>query len=392
MTRDASGFDASRVQVLEGPEAVRKRAGMYVGSTGERGLHEMVFEVAGLAVNAVLPGRVGYVDVALLPDGGVRVAHDGPGVPFQAVDDTAGPGLEALLTQRCAGAGPLGRHVAAVSHLGPGRLCVANALSSRLTAEARYEGVRRVQEYARGVAVAPPAVAGPATGSGITLAFWPDADVFETAECSFAVLAERFRELAFLNRGLGISLTDSRTPGGSRSARFRFPAGTRDFVAFLDSRAGEPVHPDIVGFEREDRRMAGTMEVALRWCHARDARVRSFANSRPTPEGGTHAEGLRDGVAAAVNAYARKRRPLTGTGTGTGTDTDLGADRIGEGLTAIVSVKLDHPEFLGSTRGLLGSTAVRACVAEAVREHLETWLEEHPEQAAAIVGRMPWGI
>jgi DNA gyrase subunit B len=201
-----------------------------------------------------------------------------------------------------AGAEPGGRHAAAMSLFGIGP-CVTNALSSRLTAEVRREGVRWVQEYARGVAVTPPTAAGPATGSGTTIAFRPDADVFGTAECSFAVLAERFRELAFLNRGLGISLTDGRPPGGSRSVRFRFPGGARDFVAFLDAQAEAPVHPDVIGFEQEEAAMAGAVEVALRWCGSREERVRSFANSQPTPDGGTHAAGFRDGVAAAVNAY-----------------------------------------------------------------------------------------
>ncbi|WP_371094920.1 hypothetical protein [Streptomyces sanglieri] len=274
--------------------------------------------------------------------------------------------------------------------LGP---CVTNALSSHLTAEVRREGVHWVQEYARGVALAPPAAAGTTAGSGTTIAFRPDADIFTTAEFSFAVLEERFRELAFLNRGLSISLTDERPAGHrSRSVRFRFPAGARDFVAFLDTRAPEqaqvheqprePLHPDVIGFEREARRMAGTVEVALRWCGSREERIRCFANSVPTPEGGTHAKGFRDGVAAAVTSYARLRRLLTAA------DPDLGTEQIGVGLTAVVSVKLDRPVFLSATNGVLGGAAVRACVADAVREHLGTWLEEHPEQAAAVVGRI----
>jgi DNA gyrase subunit B len=245
--------------------------------------------------------------------------------------------------------------------------------------------VRWVQEYARGIALTPPTAAGPATGSGTAIAFLPDPDIFGTAQCSFAVLAERFRELAFLNRGLNISLTEELAPGGFRTERFQYPGGARDFVAFLDARAGAPVHPDVIGFEREDPQMAGTVEVALRWCSSREEQVRSYANSSPTPGGGTHAAGFRDGVAAAVNAYARERRLLTAA------DSALGVDRIGEGLTAVVSVRLDRPEFLGSTYGLVGGAAVRACVGESVREHLGRWLEGHPEQAAAIVGRIVQG-
>ncbi|MEU2389699.1 hypothetical protein [Streptomyces sp. NPDC007369] len=260
--------------------------------------------------------------------------------------------------------------------------CVTNALSSRTRAEVRRNGVHWVQEYARGVATTPPTAAGPTTGSGTIIAFWPDTDIFGTAECSFAVLSERFRELAFLNRGLDISITDERSSGGSRSVRHVFPGGARDFVTFLDAQAEAPVHPDVISFEREDPQMAGTVEVALRWGGSREERLRGYANSEPTPEGGTHTAGFRDGVAAALNAHAREWRLLTAT------TPDLSVDQIVEGLTAVVSVKLDRPEFTGSTHGVLGGAAVRAGVANAVQQHLGAWLHEHPEQAAAIVDRI----
>ncbi|MER6449052.1 ATP-binding protein [Streptomyces venezuelae] len=378
MSDEAIKYDASHIQVLTGLEAVRKRPGMYVGSTGERGLHQLVFEVADRAVDEALSGRAGRVDVTLMADGVVRVADNGPGIPFGAAEDTGGPGLEALLTDLSAGAGPGSRRVVTLSLFGL-TPAVTNALSSRLTAEVRREGIRWVQEYACGVAVAPPAVTGPATGSGTSMTFRPDATLFETTECSFAVLAERFEELAFLNRGLDLSLTDERPPGGPQTARFRFPGGVRDFVASIRARAGTVVQTDVIGFEREDPRMAGTMEVALRWCGSREEQVRSFVNSMATPYGGTHEAGLRDGVAAALDAYARARGLLTAAEPG------LGADRVGEGLTAVVSVKLDRPEFVGATRGELDNAPVRACVGEAVREHLGAWLEQNPEQAEAVV-------
>ncbi|WP_371673804.1 ATP-binding protein [Streptomyces sp. NBC_00289] len=378
-------YDAARIEVLEGREAVRKRPGMWVGSTGERGLHHMVFDVVGRAVNQVLAGRGGSVDVTLTPDGGVRVADDGSGGPFEAAGDTGGPGLEALLTSFHAGSGPGDRTIVAVGHFGVG-LFIANALSSRLTAEVRWEGVRRVQEYARGVAVAPPATVGPGTGSGTTITFWPDAEIFETTRCSFAVLAERFRQVAFLNRGLRISLTDERPAGAARAVLFRFPEGVRDFVAALDAEVGgAALHPDIISFEREDPRMAGTMEVALLWSGLRGERTRGFANSQATVEGGTHVDGFRDGVAAAVTAYARERGLLTGA------DPDPEAHGIAGGCTAVVSVKLDRPEFLGATSELLGNKDVRVCVAEAVQDHLSTWFETRPERAAEIVDRIVRG-
>ncbi|MFE9636948.1 ATP-binding protein [Streptomyces sp. NPDC006463] len=381
MSEEATSYDASNIQVLEGWEAVRKRPGMYIGSTSERGLRQMVFEVADRAVNEVLDGRAASVDVTLTPDGGVCVADDGPGIP---IDETgAGPGLESLLTQMQAGTGAGGRHDVTLGFCGVGP-AVVNALSQRMTAEVRCGGVRWVQEYARGVAAAPLTEAGVATGSGTTLAFWPDADIFGAAEFSFDGLEERFRELAFLNQGLEISLTDLRRPDESRSVRFRFPGGARDFVAFLDGHAAVSAPMDTIAFEHEDPRMAGIMEVAFRWCSCPEDRVRSFANSRPTVDG-THAEGFRDGMTAAVTAYAREQGLLTAT------DRDFDADRISKSLTAVVSVKLDRPEFEGSTRGVLGNSEVRDCVGQAVQDHLGRWLKEDPERAAAVIDRIVHG-
>lgn len=383
MSDGTVGREAGRIETLEAPDAVRRRPGMYVGSTGERGVRQMVFEVAGRAVNEVLADRARRVDVTLTRDGGVRVADDGPGVPVEAAGHTRGPGLETLLTRAEFTPDQGDRHTAILAPLGiwPS---VTNALSSRLTAEVRREGTHWVQEYARGVALGPPAARGRATDSGTTLTFWPDTDIFAAREYSFPALEERFRELALLNRGLNISLTDERPasrPGTARAVRFRFDSGARDFVGLLDAEAGTPVHPEVIWFEREDPRMAGTVEVALRWSDSRDERVRSFANSAPTPQGGAHVAGLYDGVAAAVDACARARHPVSEPGPRSG------ARRIGEGLTAVVSVKLDRPEFHGSTRGELGGAAVRAGVEAAVRKRLGTWLEDHPEQADAILRR-----
>jgi DNA gyrase subunit B len=374
-------YDARYIQVLEGLEVVRKRPGMYIGSTGERGLHHLVFEVAGQAVNEVLAGRASSVEVTLLPDGGVRVADDGPGVPFEDAVDGGSPGLEAQLTQLMISAIRVGPRYPALSLRGVG-LAVVNALSTRLLAEVQRQGVRRVQEYARGAAAAPPVNAGPAAGTGTIITFWPDPDIFETTQCSFDALAERFRELAFLNRDLDISLTDERDDSEPQSVRFRSLGGARDMVALLDEQAAGPAHPDIIGFEREDPRMAGMVEVALRWRGSGQEQLRSYANSEPTPGGGTHVVGFHDGVGAALNAYARARGLLTAA------NPDLGTDRIGEGLTAVVSVKLERPEFEGATRGRLGNAAVRDCVRQAVQEDLGSWLEEHPQQAAAVIDRI----
>ncbi|MFF3699474.1 DNA gyrase subunit B [Streptomyces sp. NPDC002221] len=376
--------DASRIRVLAGRESVRKRPGMYIGSTGERGLRNMVFEVTDRAVNEVLAGRASRVDVTLLPDGGVCVTADGPGVPIDQPEGIGGPGLEALLTRMQFGSAPDGRRRVTPGFCGVGPF-VVNALSSRLTVAVQREGVHRVQEYARGVAVTALTEAAPTTsGSGTTITFWPDAEIFTASEFSFDALAERFRELAFLNRDLEISLADQRRPPESPAVRFRFPSGARDFVAFLDGQTPPPGDPDILSFEREDPHMAGTVEVALRWHDTDDQLVRSFANSRPTG-GGTHELGFREGVTAAVNTYVRKHQLRAMT------DPDLDSNGIGAGLTAVVSVKLDHPEFHGATRDILGNAEVRTCVERAVREQLGRWLEGRPERAAAILDRATYG-
>ncbi|WP_241989738.1 MULTISPECIES: ATP-binding protein [unclassified Streptomyces] len=380
MSEEDTGYEASHIQALEGWEAVRKRPGMYVGSTGERGLCQMVFEVVDRAVNEVLAGRAASVDITLTPDGGVRVADDGPGVPADGTEGVAGPGLEALLTRMHIGAGAGGRHDVTLGFcgVGPG---VVNALSRRMTAEVRREGVRWVQEYARGVATTSLTEVRTATGSGTTITFWPDADIFGATEVPFHRLEERFRELAFLNQGLEISLTDLRSLDESHSARLCFRGGTRAFVDFLDGHAAAHTPMETITFEREDPRMAGEMDIAFRWCSCPDERVQSFANSRPTI-GGTHMVGFRDGTAAAVTAYAREQGLLTPA------DPDIGADRIGAGLTAVVSVKLDRPEFEGATRGVLGNSEVRDCVGQAVQNHLGRWLKQSPERAAAVIDQI----
>ncbi|MET7754217.1 DNA gyrase subunit B [Streptomyces sp. NPDC005389] len=385
MSDAADTYDASRIQVIEGLEAIRMRPGMYVGSTSRRGVHHMVFEALSEAVHEVLGRGAGSVDVTLTSDGGVRVADDGPGASFGSAGGEATPGLEARLTQVYAGWElEDGRRTVSPASFRVG-LSTVNALSSRLIAEVRRDGAREIQEYARGVALAPPTPAGPAKGSGTVLEFWPDADIFETTDCSYDVLVECFRAVAHLNRGLSLSLTDERPPGGAVTERFE--GDVRDFVAFLETTAeGGPVHPDILDFEVEDPRMAGTVEVAFRWRDSQDAVVRSFANSGPTPEGGAHVKGFRAGLAAALTAYARGRSLLTAA------DPDLDTGRVGEGLTAVVSVKLDRVEFRGATRTLLGGAEVRSCVEEAVRVHVGTWLERHPEQASAVVRRIVGGV
>ncbi|MFD7584028.1 ATP-binding protein [Kitasatospora sp. NPDC059811] len=378
MSEESKAYDGSKIVVLEGLEAVRKRPGMYIGSVGERGLHDLVFEAAEWALDEILGGTASRVEITLTADGGVRVADDGMGVPVEHAGHSDGPALETRLTVLCWGAQPANRRSLLGGYFGVG-LAVVNALSDRLTAEVRRDGARWVLEYERGVAVATPAHAGPADGSGTAITFRPDAEIFETLEFSFDALAERFRELAFLNRDLDVTLTDDRDPAAPRAVRFRFPGGPRDRIA---EQGAAPLHPDVIGFEREYSEMEGSVEVAFRWCDSREERVASYANSRPTTYGGTHELGFRDGLAAALNAHAREQQLLTPS------DPDLTSAQLGAGLTAVVSVKLDRPEFEGATRERLGSEPVRACVAEAVREHLAAWLRVNPAQATAVLARI----
>ncbi|WP_078879053.1 ATP-binding protein [Streptomyces sp. NRRL B-24720] len=382
MSDAVNPYTAAHIQVLEGREAIRKRPGMYVGSTSERGLHQQVFEVSDWAVNEVLAGRADHVDVVLESDGLVRVAIDGPGIPVEAAGHVGAPCLEELLTRMRAGLRRDGRRFVGVGLFGLGPF-VANALSSRLTAEVRREGVRWVQRYDRGAAAGPPLSEGPTTGTGTVIAFRPDADIFGTAECSFDALAEHFRTLAFLNRGLDISLTDQRPPSGPRSERFLFPEGAKDFVAFIAAQTGTSDETGVFGFEHEDPQIAGSVEVALKWSHTFTGGIQSFANSMPTPGGGSHVVGFREGVAAAINTLARKGQLLT-----TKIGTDLRHDRLCDGLTAVVSVKLDRPEFEGATRGILGNAEVREFVALAVQDHLITWLADDPRLASTVVSRI----
>ncbi|MGW8359048.1 DNA gyrase subunit B [Streptomyces wedmorensis] len=377
MSEESHTYDASMIVVLEGLEAVRKRPGMYIGSVGERGLHHMAFEAAERALNEILGGTASRVEITLTADGGVRIADDGTGLVVGDAGQGDGAPLETRLTELWCGAPPADRRSLVGGYFGVG-LAVVNALSSRLTAEVRRDGARWVLEYEQGVPVGVPARTSPADAVGTVVTFRPDAEIFETLEFSFETLAERFRELAFLNRELDITLTDDRDPAAPRAVRFRFPGGPRDYIA----EQGAPLHPDVIGFERKYSEMEGTVEVALRWCDSREERIASYANSLPTTGGGAHELGFRDGLAAALTGYAREHQLLSPS------DPDFTNTQLGAGLTAVVSVKLDRPEFEGATRDRLGNRPVRACVAEAVREHLTVWLRTNPAQATSVLARI----
>ncbi|MFF1495132.1 ATP-binding protein [Streptomyces sp. NPDC058304] len=360
-----TSYDASCIQVLEGRAAVRKRPGMYVGSTGERGLHRMVYEVVGHALAEALAGHGDTIDVTITADGGVRVVDNGRGIPVEVEEPSGKPGIEAVLTELRA---------CTIHSIG---ICVVNALSSRLEVEVRRDGFRWTQEYERAVPLAPPARHEETTETGTTITFWPDADIFETTEFSFAILSLRFRELASLNKGLALSLTDERDT--THTVRHSYEQGAQDFVSHLNSRNGEPIHPTVIAFVAEDEDITISVEIALQWDTSDSESIHSFANSIRTDEGGTHEVGFWTALPEAFNAYARQEQLLPEA------DDDLTRDAIGRGLTAVISVKLDDPCFEGATRTRLGSTATRTYVQKAVHEHLTAWLNRNPTEAAAII-------
>lgn len=379
-------YDAARITVFEGLEAVRRRPGMYTGSTGVRGLHRMVLGVVEHAVNETVARRSRTVEVTFLAGGGVRIADDGPGVPLDAPADDGGPSLEQRLCHLYAG-----KRVVDRSRLwawsGGTELAVVNALSTRTTAEVCREGVRRVQEFARGTVLGPPVVAGSADRTGTALTFHPDPGIFETVDASAAALGEQLRELAFLYPGLDLTLTDERPADGPGVQRYRHPDGVRDHVtALCAARSGTPPE-HLLAFSLEDPRLAGVLDVALAWRQEDRGQVIGYANGRATPHGGTHLEGFLDGLAGAVTSYTRACGLRSGEAPAIGPEA-MGSEAAGYAVTAVVSVRLDEPEFTGSTLTALGGARVRACVEEAVREHVRGWLEADPERAARAVG--PW--
>ncbi|WP_231978203.1 ATP-binding protein [Streptomyces sp. TLI_053] len=364
-------YDAGMIVVLEGLEAVRARPWMHIGPVDERALHQLVLDAAEPALDEALNGTAGRIGITLTADGGVTVADDGRGHPVGHAGHRDGRALEECLSVLCGGVPFVGRRSPAGSRFAA-ELSVVNALSSHLTAEVRRDGSRWVLEYERGVRVGAPVRTGADGGSGTAISFRPDPGIFGALTLSFDTLADRFRELAFLNRDLDITLTDDRHPGRPRSVRFRYPGGVRDRLA----EQGAPPHPEVLAFERECPDMEGTVEVALCWADSHEEQVTGYANSRPTTDGGTHQLGFRDGLAAALTAVAGGQYVPTPA-------------RLGPGLTAIVSVKLDRPEFEGAARARLSNGPVRTCVADAVREHATAWLRADPARAAAVLARLP---
>ncbi|MFB7860807.1 MULTISPECIES: DNA topoisomerase (ATP-hydrolyzing) subunit B [unclassified Streptomyces] len=389
-------YTASNIQVLEGLDAVRKRPGMYIGSTGERGLHHMVQEVVDNSVDEALAGHADTIDVTILADGGVRVVDNGRGIPVGIVESEGKPALEVVLTVLHAGGKFGGGGYAVSGGLHGVGVSVVNALSTKVAVEVKTDGYRWTQDYKMGAPTAPLAQHEATEEHGTSVTFWSDPDIFETVEYSFETLSRRFQEMAFLNKGLTITLTDERdsakatvgaddpdaeaTPEpAARTVKYHYEGGIVDFVKYLNSRKGELIHPTVIDVEAEDKERALSVEIAMQWNSSYSEGVYSFANTIHTHEGGTHEEGFRAALTTLVNKYARDKKLLREK------DDNLTGDDIREGLTAIISVKLGEPQFEGQTKTKLGNTEAKTFVQKVVHEHLTDWFDRNPNEAADII-------
>jgi DNA gyrase subunit B len=405
VNQPVSEYGAKDITVLEGLEAVRKRPGMYIGSTGPRGLHHLVYEVVDNSVDEAMAGRCSRIAVTLLADGGLRVSDDGRGIPVDEHPTLRKSALEVVMTVLHAG-GKFDHKAYAVSGgLHGVGISVVNALSARLEAEVHRDGRVWRQTYRRGIPDGPVTAIGDTTRTGTTITFWADPEVFESLDYSWDTLATRFRETAFLTAGLQIVIRDERparaagaTPAEGMEAGdeprelvYRYDGGLRDFVTHLNS-AKEPLHDHIVHFSSSGQDTGGRTheaEVALQWNAGFHESLHTFANTINTHEGGTHEEGFKKALTNVVNRYARDAKLLPTSGKEK--DFSLTGEDIREGLTAIISVKLAEPQFEGQTKTKLGNTEIRSFVERAANEQLKTWFEEHPAEARQIVNKAVQG-
>ena len=370
-------YDAGSITVLEGLEAVRKRPGMYIGSTGERGLHHLVQEVVDNAVDEALAGYCDTIDVTLLADGGVRVRDDGRGIPVDEHPVEHRPAVEVVMTTLHAGGKFDGKSYAVSGGLHGVGVSVVNALSMMLEVEVRRDGYVWTQAYERGDPMGPLVRGAPTADTGTTITFWPDSTIFETTEWSFETLSRRLQEMAFLNKDLAISIVDERS-AETRSAQYQYAGGIADFVRYINA-SKEAIHASVIDFEEEAEGIA--VEIAMQWTSAYTESVHTFANTINTAEGGTHEEGFRAALTAIVNRYAREQKLLREK------DDNLTGDDVREGLTAIVSVKLAEPQFEGQTKTKLGNTEAKSFVQKACNDHLRDWFDRNPGEAKDIINK-----
>lgn len=391
-------YDASAITVLEGLEAVRKRPGMYIGSTGERGLHHLVWEIVDNAVDEALAGHADRIEVTLLADGGVRVVDNGRGIPTGMNEQYGVSTVELVLTQLHAGGkfGGGGYKVSGGLH-GVGS-SVVNALSTRLDAEVRQLGHAWRMSFDHGERTAPLQKMEETDSTGTTITFWADGDIFESTTYDFETIRARFQQMAFLNKGLTITLTDERPRAAeaveaeeldegaaseepkARTISYRYDGGLIDYVNHLNaSKRSETVHPDVISIEVEDEERQLSLELAMQWTNAYSESVHTYANTINTHEGGTHEEGFRAAMTKLINDFARKQNLLKDK------DDNLTGDDVREGLTAVISVKLGEPQFEGQTKTKLGNSEVKGFVQRAMTDEFGHWLEAHPNEGKDIV-------
>ena len=376
-------YDASAITVLEGLEAVRKRPGMYIGSTGERGLHHLVYEVVDNSVDEAMAGFCDRIDVTLLADGGVEVIDNGRGIPVDIHPVEKKPALEVVLTVLHAGGkfGDGGYSVSGGLH-GVG-ISVVNALSKVVKVNVKRDGFNWSQSYQLGVPDAPVAKGEKSEETGTTVQFWPSEEIFETTEFSFEILAARLREMAFLNKGLTIALKDERAghvdeKGEQLQVVYCYQGGIVDFVRYINSTRGE-LHKSIIDLNQEDKKRKIALEIAMQWNTGFSESVFTFANAINTHEGGTHEEGFRTALTSVVNKFGEdwgfiKKREDRLTG-----------EDIREGLTAIISIKISEPQFEGQTKTKLGNTEAKTFTQKCVNEALTEWFERNQTEGKDII-------
>nr|WP_279526772.1 DNA topoisomerase (ATP-hydrolyzing) subunit B [Nesterenkonia sphaerica] len=416
-------YGASDITVLEGLEAVRKRPGMYIGSTGERGLHHLVYEVVDNSVDEALAGYCSHIQVTLQQDGGVRVEDDGRGIPVDMHPTEGKPTVEVVMTVLHAGGKFGGSGYAVSGGLHGVGISVVNALSSRVETTVRRQGYEWSIAFADGgETIRPLTQHGEASSTGTTQVFYPDASIFESVEFSFETLRARFQQMAFLNKGLRITLRDERDiednvivvdeiveshheaeeplpegeepsaaePGEHEEAFaesskgrvvvYQYDDGLLDYVKHLNSaKKTEPVHDDVIAFDSEDTERGIAAEIAMQWTLTYSESVHTYANTINTHEGGTHEEGFRSAMTALVNRYAREKNYLKDK------EDNLTGEDIREGLTAVISVKLSEPQFEGQTKTKLGNSEARGFVQGMVHTQLGDWLERNPGPAREII-------
>ena len=377
MSEQKQSYDAGDIQVLEGLEAVRKRPGMYIGSTGPRGLHHLVYEIVDNSVDEALAGYCDNIQVVITKTGDIRVSDNGRGIPVDMHPVEKKPAVEVVLTVLHAGGKFGGGGYAVSGGLHGVGASVVNALSSTLSVEVRRDGFTWSQDFTIGVPDAPLRKGAATKETGTTIRFTPSAEIFETVEFDYETLRQRFQQMCFLNKGLRITMLDERN---ERTDSYHYERGLIDYVEYLNSaKKVETIHDEVISIETETAEKTISVEIAMQWTNGYNEGVHTYANTINTHEGGTHEEGFRAALTSLLNKYATAKGLLKEK------DENLTGDDVREGLTAVISVKLTEPQFEGQTKTKLGNTEAKAFVQRVVNDQLGDWLERNPAQAKEVI-------